>query len=670
MRGLLPLAVLILVAGCGGSRDGENPPPPRPWILLVTLDTTRADAVGPGAAASTPAFNALATRGRVFRQAYATVPETLPSHLSLMTGLYPAGHGVHENGRTVPAATPLLAERLRQHGYRTSAFVSSFVLASRFGLARGFETYDDRLARGAVERSSEETAARAIEHLRTAGPEPQLAWVHFFDPHTPYDPPAPYRDRHPDNPYLGEIEAMDAALGRVVEAFETQASRHHAPAAIVVVGDHGEGLGDHGEQQHGYLVYETTMRVPLVMTGPGVSPGAADAPVSSRHVFHTILDWAALDAAGSLRSGAPADVVLGEAMKPFLNFGWQPQIMAVQGRHKAILAGRIETYDLAADPEERRDLGSGTSLPDGLRRALDDYPVPTIDASQPPSALSDEARRSLASLGYVSGTATPVVRRDAPRPADMVALFPLIDQASTLFVQERYAQAIPVLQKILAADPHNLDAVLRLATAHSSLGQDAAALEAFRRAAALAPTSYDARLYLALHYARGDDWAQAVPVLERTVEEQPERLAAVEGLATVREKAGRLQEAVRLRQKAYTLRPATAAEHTALGRLAMEAGETTVAIDAFEQARRLTGPSFAHDLELGVLYLDARRLTEARDALDRVPPSHDGYAMALFKRAQVSVLLNEPDRAERIDRARRGADATTRALIERERLFR
>ena len=338
-------------------------------------------------------------------------------------------------------------------------------------------------------------------------------------------------------------------------------------------------------------------------------------------------------------------------MKPFLSFGWQPQVMAVQGRQKAILAGRLETYDLEADPAERRDLGSGTSLPDGLRRALDDYPVPSIDASQPPSALSDEARRSLASLGYVSGTATPVVRRDAPRPADMVALFPLIDQASTLFVQERYAQAIPVLQKILAADPHNLDAVLRLATAHSSLGQDAAALEAFRRAAALAPKSYDARLYLALHYARGDDWAQAVPVLERIVAEQPARLAAVEGLATVRENAGRLKEAVQLRQRAYTLRPATTAEYTALGRLAMEAGETTVAIDAFEQARRLTGPSFAHDLELGVLYLDARRLTEARDALDRVPPSHDGYAMALFKRAQVSVLLNEPDRS-RADRPR------------------
>lgn len=669
MRSLLPFAVLVVIAGCGGSRDRESPPP-RPWILLVTLDTTRADAVGPGAAASTPAFTGLAARARVFRQAYATVPETLPSHLSLMTGLYPAGHGVHENGRTVPAAAPLLAERLRQQGYRTSAFVSSFVLASRFGLARGFETYDDRLAPGAVERRSEETAARAIEHLRAAGPEPQLAWVHFFDPHTPYDPPAPYRQRHPDNPYLGEIEAMDAALGRVVEVFEAQASRHKAPAAIVVVGDHGEGLGDHGEQQHGYLVYDSTMRVPLVVAGPGITPGAADAPVSSRHVFHTILDWAGVEAAGSLRSGSPADVVLGEGMKPFLSFGWQPQVMAVQGRQKAILAGRIETYNLEADPAERRDLGSVRTLPDGLRRALDDYPVPSIDARQPPSALSDEARRSLASLGYVSGTATPVVRRDAPRPADMVALFPLIDQASTLFVQERYARAIPVLKKILAADPHNLDAVLRLATAHSSLGQNAAALEAFRRAATLAPKSSDARLYLALHYARGDDWARAVPALERIVEEQPERSAAVEGLATVREKAGRLAEAVRLRQKAYTLRPATAAEYTALGRLAMEAGETVAAIDAFEHARRLTGPSFAHDLELGVVYLDARRLTEAREALDRIPPSHDGYAMALFKRAQVSVLLNEPDRAERIDRARRGADATTRALIERERLFR
>jgi tetratricopeptide (TPR) repeat protein len=410
------------------------------------------------------------------------------------------------------------------------------------------------------------------------------------------------------------------------------------------------------------------MLVPLVMVGPGVDRGTSDAPVSTRRIFHTILDWAGLGSADSLR-GSSEEVVLGEAMKPHLNYGWQPQIMSVGGRQKAIFAGRIETYDILADPAEAKDLGSGTSLPAAMRKALDEYPVPSPGASRAPENLSDEARRSLASLGYVSGTAAPVVRKDAPRPIDMVTLFPALDAASTLFVQERYSQAIPLLEKILAADPYNLDAALRLATSHSMLKQDARALVAFRKAAAIAPRSPDARLYLALHYARGKDWAQAIPILEQVVLETPDRVAAVEGLALVREKQGRLEEAVRLRQKVAALRTPSAAELVELGELAMAAGHTGAAIDAFTKARGLQGSAFRHDLELGVLYLDARRLPDARDALDRVPSSHRGYPMALFKRAQVSVLLNEPDRGERIERARRHANAETRALIAREQLF-
>jgi tetratricopeptide (TPR) repeat protein len=672
-RGIL-IAALLLVVGCrgGGAPDaGRGPAGRSPSILLATLDTTRADAIGPEAGrVETPAFNALAARAMRFRQAYATAPETLPSHSSLMTGLYPAGHGVHENGRFLSTGHPVLAEQLQQRGYQTAAFVSAFVLARRFGLARGFDVYDDGLPSGAVERTSKATTDRALEHLARAGAQPQLLWVHYFDPHTPYAPAEPFRSRHADRPYFGEIEAMDAELGRLVQAFEQMVARQGGTPAIIVASDHGEGLGDHGELQHGNLLYQSTMRVPLVLIGPGVRTGVTDTPVSIRRIFHTVLDWAGIGSAASLRGGS-TEVVLGEAMKPFLSYGWQPQIMAVavKGGLKAIFAGRLETYDLGADPDETRNLGAGTSLPSGMRKALDDYPVPSIETGGSSKALSDEARRSLASLGYVSGTAAPLVRSDAPRPADMVALFPVVDAASTLFVQERFADAIPLLKKILAKDPHNLDAALRLATSHSSLGQDAQALEAFRTAAAIAPKSVDARLYLALHYARGAGWTQAVPILERIVDEQPERLAAIEGLASVREKQGRLPEAIALRQRAHSLEAPAASELVDLGRLAMEAGQTTAAIDALEKARSQQGSSFAHDLELGVLYLDARRLPEARGALDRVPASHPAYPMALFKRAQVSVLLNEPDRAERIAAARRHADATTRELIKQERLF-
>lgn len=661
----------LFAAACGGGREAgrSETSQVRPWILLVTLDTTRADAVGPDSPrVSTPSFDALAARGVRFRQAYATAPETLPSHGSMMTGLYPAGHGVHENGRALPATHPVVAERLRQNGYRTAAFVSSYVLSKRFGLARGFETYDDDLAAG-VERSSAATTDRAVSYLAAAAGEPRLVWVHYFDPHAPYAPPEPFRGRHAEQPYYGEVEAMDAELGRLTAAFDQAAARAGAPAAIIVAGDHGEGLGDHGEQLHGNLLYQSTMHVPLVVAGPGVNAGVNESPVSVRRIYHTVLDWAGLGATDSLRGGG-SEVVLGEAMKPYLSYGWQPQIMAVSGRQKAIFAGTLETYDLARDPAERTNLGAGTSLPAAMRTALDDYPVPTPGSAPPSEGLTEEARRSLASLGYVSGSSTPVVRRDAPRPADMVALFPVMEAASTLFVQGRYAEAIAPLRQILAKDPGNLDAALRLATSYSSLGQDAQALDAFRKAAAIAPKSDDARLYLALHYVRGRDWRQAIPVLERIVEQQPDRLAAVEGLATVRERQGRLPEAVRLRQKAYGLRGATGAEWAALGELAMAAGETGAAIDAFEKARGQQGTAFRHDLQLGVLLLAARRLPDARDALDRVPASHPDYPMALFKRAQVSVLLHEPDKAQRIALARRHANAVTRPLIAQEKLFR
>jgi tetratricopeptide (TPR) repeat protein len=409
------------------------------------------------------------------------------------------------------------------------------------------------------------------------------------------------------------------------------------------------------------------MHVPMVLVAPGVPAGATDSPVSSRRVFHTLLDLAGLDSSGSLR-GDPREVVLGEAMKPFLSYGWQPQIMAVEDGLKAIFAGRTETYDLRTDPREQKDLGSGR-IPAAVRTALDEYPVPSVEAAKGPEALSDEARRSLASLGYVSGTAAPVVRKDAPRPADMVGLFDTIDRASGLFVSGRYAEAVPLLKEVQAKDPYNLDASLRLATAYSLLKRDALALEAFRKAASIAPKSDDVRLYLALHYSRGPNWKEALPVLYRIVREQPSRVAALEGLAVVRQKQGMLLDAMQLLQKVYTLRSATGDEYAALGELAMAAGETVPAIDAFERAQRLQGERFDHHLQLGVLLLAVRRLPEARDAMDRVRPGHRDYPMALFKRAQVSVLLNEPDRAERIQRARAHATPLTRDLIERERLF-
>ena len=664
-------SVLFLALLACTKETTAPPQPSRPSILLITLDTTRADAMGP----STPEFNALAARGLRFRQAYATTPQTLPSHSSMMTGLYPGGHGVHENGRRLSDAQPLLAEKLRAAGYRTAAFVSAFALDRRFGLARGFDVYDDKTPPRIAERTAKETTDAALAFLAKETHQPLFLWVHYYDPHYPYTPPAPHRG------YLGEVASMDEQMGRLVREFETRGE-----TAIIVVADHGEGLGDHGEDQHGNLLYQSTMHVPFVVVGNGVKPGTSDTPVSTRRVFRTIMELAegtpasapaeraasrrttaARDAAGSAAGTAALHleetVIAGEAMKPFLDYGWQPQVMAVEGTRKAIFAGKLEVYDVIADPRETRDLASSADLSREVRATLRDYPIPSLQSAASATPASEEERRKLASLGYVAAEVKPVVRKDAPRAADMTALFPILDQAAALFVREQYREAIPLLEQILARDPHNLDAALRLATAHSSLGHDQKALEAYRRAQSIAPESPDVRTYLALHYARGKDWEKAVPMLERIMAESPERVPVLEALAVVRERQGRIAESIALREKLYALRDPSPAELARLGELAMRVGNTPVAIAAFEKAGR------GHDLELGVLYLAARRFEDARTALDRVPPSHPGYPMALFKRAQVSVLLREPDARARIDAARANANAETRELIERERLF-
>src|SRR5260221_1318878 len=461
---------------------------------------------------------------------------------------------------------------------------------------------------------------------------------------------------------------MDEQLGRLIHGIEQKLS---GPLAIVIVGDHGEGLGEHGEQQHGNLLYQATTHVPLLVIGPGVAAGTNDATVSTRRVFHTILDFAGLSPANSLRGHAP-EIALGEAMKPFLDYGWQPQVMAVEGRQKAILAGKLEVYDVVADPGETHNLVTQATISRPARAALQEYPIPSPEAATAGASagnLTDEERQKLASLGYVASDVKPAVRKDAPRPADMASLFPILDKASGLFVRSEYVEVIPLLEQIQAADPHNLDAALRLASAHSALGHEQQALAAFRKAEEIAPHSSDVRTYLALHYARGSDWQKAVPMLEQLVAASPDRVPTLEALAVIRERQQRFDDALALRQKIYTLRTPSAAELAKMGELAMQTGQTPVAIEAFEKARVVQPAAFGHDLELGVLYLDAGRLQDARDALDHVPASHPGYPMALFKRAQVSVLLHEPDATARIQAPREHANPMTRELSARGRLF-
>ncbi len=667
------LAVALAAAGCAPEPPSAAPAAPaaRPSILLVTLDTTRADAVGPSTGGATaPHLAALTARGVWFAQAYATAPMTLPSHASMMTGLYPAGHGVHENARYLGPQQPLLAERLRQAGYRTAAFVSGVPLDGRFGLDRGFDHYDDEMGPGGAERVAGSTTDRALRWLVESGDGPFLLWVHYFDPHDPYRPPEPFASRYPATPYLGEVAYMDQELGRLLAGFDVRCGE--APCNILVAGDHGEALGEHGEPRHGRLLYQGVMRVPLIVAGSGVAAGERRHPVSTRRVFDTVLGWAGLDGSAGLLAAEP-ETVLGEAMKPYLQYGWQPQVMAVRGRLKAIRSGPVELYDVLDDPGESRDLAAESGLEPELARALRDYPLPRpVDEAEAneeiTEEITEEMRRQLASLGYIDSGAQPVLRQDAPSAARMAHLFADMDAGSALFVAERYGEAVPLLAGVLDRDPGNLAIALQLAVAHSVLGRDPQAEEYFDLAAAIDPDSTDLAHYHAMHLLRAGHPDRAAPLFEKVLARSPRRLPALRGLAAIRQRQNRPAEAAALLDRALAIELA-AADYLRLGGLRMELTDTQGAIDAFEAARALDPGAFSHYIELGVCYLAGRRFVDAGASLDRVPPEHPAYPLALFKRAQVSVLLGEADREERIRLAWRQADAMTRPMFASEKLF-
>jgi len=668
------ITIVFLATLAGFSCSREQPAPetkleaPRPSILLVTLDTTRADSMGfESDEVETPALDALAARGMRFSQAWTTAPMTLPSHTSMLTGLYPAEHGIHENSRYLDEGRTLLAERLSGAGYTTAAFISGYPLKRQFGLARGFDHYDDDLGSGNAERAAGPTTDRALSYLQSAPKGPLFVWVHYFDPHDPYAPPEPFRSRYPSSPYLGEIAYMDQEAGRLFEAFE--AKNAGADWKILVLGDHGEGLGDHGEALHGNLLYGSVTRVPLIAAGSGIPVKVVETPVSTRRVFDTLLAWAGLDSDFDLL--APAEeIVMGEAMKPFLQYGWQPQVMAVRGSVKVIQSGVFEVYDLRTDPAESEDLSGSVEIDREILDAIQDYGlVPSAEGQASPASLSKEARERLAALGYVGWDSPAPLRENAPIAKNMTYLFADLDRGSALFARDEYEASIRVFEKVLAQDPMNLMVVVRLAVAYSVLGNEDRAGQLFARAREIHSDNVDLQHYIAMHNFRFGHWEEAAPMFERVLQEMPHKLPALEALARIREKQGRFDEAARLMERIIPLKEAPAADWIRLGELEMAMTDTPGAIRAFEEARRLQGEAFDRYLELGVCYLASQRFTEAAAALDRVPRNHPGYAMALFKRAQVSALLGEPDWQQRVQLAYETGDPEIRRMIENEPLF-
>ncbi len=427
---LLVGAVSLALVGC--SR------PTRPSVLLITIDTLRADHLGCYGydGAQTPNIDTLASEGVLFEQVGAQAPVTLPSHATILTGLTPATHGLHDNGTfRLPQEVSTLAELLASRGYRTGAVVGAFVLARCFGLGQGFGHYEDSFAQSGqlgdashyAQKPASEVAELGIRWVQQQGRDPFFLWLHFFDPHAPYGPPAPFAERFGHSPYDGEIAFVDREVGRVLRGLVDQGL--DASTIVALTSDHGEGLGEHGEPDHSHFVYESTLRVPLLVRWPGRLPGNVRVKALARTVdlAPTILElldvpvpeWMEGASLIPLLHGAESrDMVsVGESLLPLYHFGLSPLVSARTARWKYIGAPRPELYDLREDPGETHNLAElhpdvAADLSSVVARYVSQLSRrESSDARRP--VIPDEERRELAALGYVVSAAQPATLPDS-----------------------------------------------------------------------------------------------------------------------------------------------------------------------------------------------------------------------------------------------------------------
>ena len=496
-------------------------------ILIVTIDTLRADHVGSYgyAAAQTPALDALAARGVRFAQAATSAPLTLPAHASLMTGTFPGAHRVRDNGGFyLGEEQETLAEVVRARGYRTGGFVAAFVLDRRWGIAQGFERFFDDFDLGkyrmdvgldAVQRPGSEVAAKAIEWLDQDRTRPFFAWVHLYEPHAPYDPPASIRERFPPTmigAYDAEIATADLQLRRLLDHLAGDGRLDRT--VVVVLGDHGESLGEHGEEQHGFFVYDATVRIPLILAGPTLPSRIVTDQVRIVDVMPTVLEMLGIDVPKAVQGSSLLPLVRGERLNlvalsetwyPRHHYGWSELTAIREGRYHFIAAPTRELYDTETDPGETRNVAEvNPGRTDIQAHALQELVARTASASAPaaPRAVDPDVEQRLRALGYVGSSISPRALETRRRgdPKDKIALYNLMKQAALDSVEGRLDEGIAKVRRALAADPEIVEAYLMLGNMNAKAKRPKESLEAYQKALALDPDNQTAAFSLALAY--------------------------------------------------------------------------------------------------------------------------------------------------------------------------
>ncbi len=659
----MPAIVALLAAAC--SRDD------RLDVYLITLDTTRADHIGCYGhdRIETPSIDRLAADGTLYENAFTAVPITLPSHTAMLTGTYPAYHGVRENGGFyVPEELETLAEVLSAEGYDTAAFVGAFPLDSQTGLDQGFDLYDDnypsrldrhpRLRRFFDERPAAEVARAAIAWIAGRGTAPFFLWTHFFDPHQPQTPPSPYRERYAHSPYDGEIASVDEAVGQILGRLEEHGRLDST--LVILTADHGEGLGDHGEMTHALLLYSSTVRVPLIVRDPRRQGGRrVSAPVTTVDVFSTVLERLGI-AAPAANQGVPLPLtdagadpereIYTETLFGRLIYGWSPLRRLTAGTRVYISGPNERLHDRASDPGETADLATerpaeATDLARRLRRRRQRLAEGGHGFSR--ARASGETRARLAALGYLgagldagAGLSDDV---DPGRsdPLAMMEVFDLHNEGQALDEHGLSDLAIPLFERALVIDPDNPAVVLALASSRLAAGDLERGREGLERLLELNPEHLGTHLLLARYHRARGALERAAALLETAVEIDPADLSTRVLLAHLLEDAERPDDA----EAAYREILELEADHvqasnglaTLLYRRGDDDGASRLLTAALERQ-----PFYAPAcLNLGVIEHDRGNHRQSLRLAERALALRPGYSQALELRQMNLAALGD-----------------------------
>ncbi|HVT57732.1 MAG TPA: sulfatase-like hydrolase/transferase [Thermoanaerobaculia bacterium] len=515
-RGVAAAAAVLLAAlplssaACRGREGGAGGPFPAAPVVLISIDTLRSDHLPLYGyrAVETPAIDALGRDGIVFESAWSHVPLTLPSHLSILTGRLPGEHGVRDNigYHFDPGKLDDLPMALGKAGYKTGGAVSAYVLRRETGVARGFDFYDSQIevqlneALGRSQRPGKETAAVALDWLRRVAGGPFFLFLHLYEPHAPYTPPEPFASRYKDNPYDGEIATADAVVGDVIAELERLGL--YDRAVVILLSDHGEGLGEHGEREHGILLYRTTLQVPLLLKLPGSRLAGSRVGEAAQliDVYPTVLSLLGLPVPAGLagqpllallRPAAPSNPsspsktsreIYSETVYPRLHYGWSELSSLLRERFHYIHGPDPELYDLTADPGElRNSRASERRTAAALRDRVRAYERQLAA----PAAEDQETVRKLTALGYAAGALQPAAGEILPDPKTRIGSLADLNRAMTLLYQRRYDEAIPVFRHALEVNPKLVDGWEHLGQALHQVGRRPEALQAFEKAMTL-----------------------------------------------------------------------------------------------------------------------------------------------------------------------------------------